>query len=158
MPESRSSAHLLTELINITSVEKYQNQSVFRSSKPGIKIHTSSNSSSLPRDNNVTLKSKYSSLERESKLSSISLYFKTTQEQEFWYIIIVELWSGLTIAHEQRDTAVLNKASRHIALMDALANIDYDEETLTFTDKQLSSPRQNSKQQRHEVIIYFFFF
>jgi len=156
LPKSRSSVLLLTELINIAFVEKYQNQSVFHSSKPGIKIYILSNSSSLPRDNNITLKSKYSSFERESKLSSISLYFKTSQEQEFWYIIIVELWSGLTIAHEQRDTAVLNKASRHIALMDALANIDYDEETLAFTDKQLTNTRKKSKQQRHEVRIYFF--
>ncbi len=154
MPETRSAVRLLTELINIASVDKYQHQTAFLSSKPGIKIHTLSTSttSSLPRDNNLSSKSKISSLERESKSSSsISLFFKTNHEQELWYIIIVELWSGLRIAHDQCDTAVLNKASRHIALMDTLSNIDYDDETTSGLDKRTINSRQKSKQHHNEV-------
>jgi hypothetical protein len=138
------------------SVEKYQHQTAFFSSKPGIKIYTSL-TSLLPRDNNnIKLKAKTSSLEKGSKLASISLFFKTNQEQELWYTIIDELWSGLTIAHEQCDTAVLNKASRLIALMDTLANIDYQEEIFTGTDRQLTNSHLKSKQHHNEVIIQLF--
>ncbi|CAF0996628.1 unnamed protein product [Adineta steineri] len=152
IPETRSSARLLTELINIISIDKYQHQTVFSSSKPGIKIYTKSAgaSTSLPRDTNATLKAKSSSLEKDSKIS-ISLFFKNNHEQELWYILIMELWSGLTIAHEQCDTTVLNKASRHIALMDTLANMDYEEETMTPIDKQLLSSRVKSKQRHNEA-------
>jgi hypothetical protein len=143
--------------MNITFVEKYQHQSIFKSSQPSIKIHTSSSTSSLKRTDSLSSKSKTLSLERESKSSSISLYFKTSQEQELWHTIIVELWSGLTIAHEQCDTALLNKASRHVALMDALANIDYYEETFALGNKQLTSPSQKSKQHHNEVIIQISF-
>ncbi|CAF4439985.1 unnamed protein product, partial [Adineta steineri] len=71
IPETRSSARLLTELINIISIDKYQHQTVFSSSKPGIKIYTKSAgaSTSLPRDTNATLKAKSSSLEKDSKMS-----------------------------------------------------------------------------------------
>ncbi|CAF1399018.1 unnamed protein product [Rotaria sordida] len=152
LPEARSFAHLLTELMYIESVDKYQYQTVFSSSKPGIKIQTSSKKSSLPRDNNLTVKSKTSSLEKESQ-SLIRLIFKNNHEQELWYIIIMELWSGLTIAHEQCDTAVLNKASRHIALMDTLSNIDYDEETMPLGDKPLTSSREKPKQRHNEASL-----
>ena len=84
--------------------------------------------------------------------SSISLFFNSNQEQELWYTIIVELWSGLTITHEQYDTAVLNKASRHVALMDTLANIDYAEEAKSTTDKESTNTRLKSKQRHNEVI------
>jgi hypothetical protein len=143
--ETHSFALLLTELTNIKSIDKYQHRIVFSSSKPAIKIHTlsTSSTSSLPRDNNLTLKSK----------SSIRLLFTNNQEQKLWYAIIMELWSGLTIAHEQCDTAVLNKASRHVALMDTLANIDYDEETRPLANTQLINTRQKSRQRHNEVII-----
>ncbi len=159
MPEQRSFARLLTELMNITSADKYQHQTVFSSAKPGIKIHVSSTSgtSSLPRDNTLTSKSKSSTLEKESK-SSISLIFKDNHEQELWYIIIIELWSGLTIAHEQCDTAVLNKASRHIALMDTLANINYYEETSTTINQQSTTNRDKIKQHHNEVFTHSSFF
>ncbi len=167
MPEARSFARLLTELMNIISVEKYQHQTVFSSSKPGIKIHTSStaSTSSLPRDSNLTLKSKSSSLDKESKSSTlekeskltISLFFQNNRQQELWYTLIIELWSGLTIAHEQCDTTVLSKASRQIALMDTLANIDYDEETMSLVNRQLKHPQGKSKQHHNEVILYPFF-
>ncbi|CAF2337555.1 unnamed protein product [Rotaria sp. Silwood2] len=152
LPETRSFARLLTELMNIKSVDKYQHQTVFSSSKPGIKIQTSSTTSSLPRDNNLTLKSKTSSLEKESK-SLIRLIFKNNHEQELWYIIIIELWSGLTIAHERCDTAVLNKASRHIALMDTLSNIDYNEEAMQLVDKQSTSFHGKPKQLHNEASL-----
>ncbi len=139
--------------MNITFVEKYQHQSIFKSSQPSIKIHTSSSTSSLKRTDSLSSKSKTLSLERESKSSSISLYFKTSQEQELWHTIIVELWSGLNIAHEQIDTSVLNKASRHVALMDALSNINYDEQATFGSDKKLTHTRQKTKQQSNEVII-----
>jgi len=126
--------------MNIISVDKYQHQTAFLSRKPGIKIYASSTSLS----------------KKGSKSSSISLFFKTNQEQEFWYTMIVELWSGLSIAHEQCDTTVLSKASRHIALMDTLANIDYQEEILTGTDRQLTNSHLKSKQHHNEVIIQLF--
>ncbi len=159
MPETRSDVRFLTELINIVTVAKYQHQTHFLSSKPGIKIHITSvlSTSSLPRDNKTTLRSQASSLERESKSSTISFFFKTNHEQELWYIIIVELWSGLTIAHEQCDTAVLNKASRHIALMDTFMNIDYNEKTGSVSDKSTKNSRQKSLQHHKEVGINSFF-
>ncbi len=156
LAETRSSFRLLTELLNIVFVEQYQHQTVFSSSKPAIKIYTSS-TSSLPRDNNIVLKLKSSAFDKQSKSSSISLFFKTNQEQDLWYTIIVELWSGLTIAHERFDTAVLNTASRNVALMDTLSNIDYDEETMLVNDQQLTSLRQKSKQHHNEVILHLFF-
>jgi hypothetical protein len=122
--------------MDIILVDKYQHQTAFLSKKPGIEIYTSSTSF----------------LEKGSKSSSISLFFKTNQEQEFWYTMIVELWSGLSIAHEQCDTAVVNKASGHIVLMDILSNIDYQEETLAITNRQLTNPRLKSKQHHNEVI------
>jgi hypothetical protein len=160
LPETRSAIRLLTELIHMSSVEKYTHQTAFSSSKPGIKIYASNSSSlaaaaataSLPRDSNLTLKSKSSSLEKDSKSSSISLFFKNNQEQELWHTVITELWSGLTIAHQQCDTAVLNKASRHIALMDTLANIDYNEQSATLNDSIGINFRQKTRQIRNEVI------
>ncbi len=142
MLETRSLAYLLTELTDIVLIDKYQHQTVFSSSKPGVKIYISPTSSS-PRDNNLALKSK----------QSISLLFKNNQEQELWYTIIMELWSGLRIAHEQFDTVIFNKASRHIALIDTLAYIDYDEETISFANSQLTTTRQKSRQRHNEVII-----
>ena len=138
--------------MNITSVDKYQHQTVFSSSKPGVKIHTSTNAghSSLPRDANSTLKSKSASLEKETK-TSISLFFKNNHEQELWYTLIMELWSGLTIAHEECDTTVLNKAARHIALMDTLAHIEYDEDISSPSDRQSASSRAKLKQRHNEV-------
>jgi len=62
------------------------------------------------------------------------LRFKDNYEQNFWYKIIWELWSGVSIAQAECDTTVLYKISRHIALMDTLANIDYSDST---TDKKL---------------------
>ncbi|UJR33492.1 hypothetical protein I4U23_020937 [Adineta vaga] len=152
LPEARSSVRLLTELIHIISVDKYQHQTVFSSSKPGIKIHTSTNSkqASLPRDTNSTLKSKSLSLEKDAK-TSISLFFKSNHEQELWYTLIMELWSGLTIAHERCDTTLLNIASRHIALMDTLANIDYDEDNSSPFDRQSTSSRAKLKQRHNEA-------
>ncbi|CAM4758151.1 unnamed protein product [Rotaria magnacalcarata] len=157
LPETRSFARVLTELVNITSVEKYQHQTAFSSSKPGIKVYAaaSTNTSSLPRDSTVTLKSKLSSsspFDKDSK-SSIRLIFKNCQEQELWYIIIVELWSGVTISNEQCDTSVLNKASRHIALMDTLANIDYDDESTAVGNKQGSNYREKPKQRHNEASL-----
>ena len=152
LPETRSAVYLLTKLINITSLEKYQHQTVFSSSKPGIKIQTSL-ISSLPRGQKINLRGKSSSLEKDLKAaSSISLFFKNNQEQELWYTIIVELWSGLTIAHEQFDTALLNKASRHIALMDALAHVNYTEKATSTIDRQSTSHRPKSLQRHNEVI------
>ncbi|CAF0752462.1 unnamed protein product [Adineta ricciae] len=152
LPEARSLARLLTDLMNITSVHKYQHQTVFSSSKPGVKIHTSTNAghSSLPRDTNSTLKSKSASLEKETK-TSISLFFKSNHEQELWYTLIMELWSGLTIAHEECDTTVLNKAARHIALMDTLAHIEYDEDISSPSDRQSASSRAKLKQRHNET-------
>ncbi|CAF0784526.1 unnamed protein product [Rotaria sp. Silwood1] len=152
LPETRSFARLLTELMNIKSVDKYQYQTAFSSSKPSIKIQTLSTTSPLPCDSNLTLKSKTSSLEKESK-SVIRLIFKNNHEQELWYIIIIELWSGLTIAHEQCDTAVLNKASRHIALMDTLSNIDYEEEAVSPVGKQSTDSREKLKQRHNEASL-----
>jgi hypothetical protein len=123
--------------VDIILVDKYQHQTAFLSRKPGIKIYASSTSLS----------------KKGSKSSSISFFFKTNQEQEFWYTMIVELWSGLSIAHEQCDTAVLNKTLGHIVLMDILSNIDYQEETLAITNRQLTNPRRKSKQHHNEVII-----
>ena len=80
----------------------------------------------------------------------IRLIFKNNLEQELWYIIINELWSGLTIAHDQCDTAVLNKASRHIVLMDALSNINYNTRKKTV-DKRLTNSHMKSNQQHNEV-------
>lgn len=51
------------------------------------------------------------------------------------------------------DTAILNKASRHIALIDTLANIDYNGETLKPSTKQTTNSSLKSKQNRNEVII-----
>lgn len=155
LPEARSFARLLTEIINIASVEKYQHQTVFSSSKPGIKINTatSRNTPLSSRDSpHSTLKAKTSSLEKNTK-TSIRLIFKNTQEQELWHIIIMEIWSGSTIAHEQCDTALLNKASRHIALMDTLSNIDYAEVANLQTGKSSANTNDKLKQSHHEVII-----
>ena len=153
LSEARSIAHLLTELKNVLSVEKYQHQPGFSSSKAGIKIYTSSlgPSSSLPRDGQLSVKAKSSSLEKDAKIS-ISLLFKNTNEQDLWHAIIVELWSGLTIANDQCDIVVLNKASRHIALMDVLSNIKYYEEKKSTANAQATEPREKSKQRHYEVI------
>lgn len=157
LPQTRSSVRLLTELLHIISIDKYQDQTIFSSSKPAIKIHTTSTSStaspnsSLTRATNVTPKSIAASLDRESKQPSISLFFRNNQEQELWHTIIVELWSGFTIAHQQCDTTVLNRAARHIVVMDTLANIDYDEETASANGRFATNPRMKSKQLRNQV-------
>lgn len=67
----------------------------------------------------------------------------------------MEIWSGLSIAQEQNDTAILNRASRHVALMDALSHIDYNEQVNTM-EKRASNPRQKSKQYHNEVRINCF--
>ena len=155
LPESRSTVRLLAELANVLLIDKYQHQTIFSSPKPGIKLHTSS-TSSLPRDNNITLKSKSSVPDNDPKSSSVTLLFRSTEEQALWYIAIVEIWSGLTLAHEQNDTAIMNRASRHVALMDALSYIDYKEEIQPSTDKQATNSRQKSKQHHNEVTIDLF--
>lgn len=162
MPETRPSLRFLTELIHIISIDKYQHQTNFFSSQPAIKIHTSqsssSSNSSLQRDNHISLLSKSSSLEKDSKSISISFFFKNNHIQELLYTVLLELWSGLKISHEQCDTAVLNAASRHIALIDTLSNFDFEEETLSSNNRQIINPRHKSRQERKEVIIYLFLF
>lgn len=135
-------------------MDKYQHQTGFSSSKPGIKIYSSlsKSGSSLPRDGQLSTKAKTSSLERDTKIS-ISLLFKNNQEQDLWHAIILELWSGLTIANDQCDIAVLNKASRHIALMDALSNIKYFEEKKSTASPQPTETREKSKQRHYEVML-----
>ena len=152
LPEARSCVRLLTELMNIEAVEKYQHQTVFSSSKPGIKIHVSSlpADSVAARDPNLSLKAKSSSLEKKTK-TFVSLLLKNSHEQELWYTIIFELWSGLTIAHEQCDTSVLNTASRHIALMDTLANINYNDKFIGADGKRSIDPPQRATQRHNEV-------
>jgi hypothetical protein len=153
--EARSTAHLLVELKHILSIDKYQHQTGFSSSKPGIRISTSSTaSSSLQRDTNPGSKTKTSSLEKERK-SSINLLLKNNHEQDLWYTVIIELWSGVTIANEQCDIAVLNKASRHIALIDALANMNYCSSMNFRTDQSRMESREKLKQRHNEVIDLF---
>ena len=68
----------------------------------------------------------------------------------------MEIWSGLSIAHEQNDTAILNRASRHVALMDTLSHIDYNEEVNPSTNTRTINSRQKSKQHHNEVSVQFF--
>ena len=152
LPEARSSVRLLTELMNIKAVEKYQHQTVFSSSKPGIKIHVSSSpiDSVVAQEPTLTLKAKSSSLGKEGK-PPVSLLLKNSQEQELWYTIIFELWSGWTIAHEQCDTSVLNTASRHIALMDTLAHINYTGNFIGADGKRSNGAPQRATQRYNEV-------
>lgn len=55
------------------------------------------------------------------------LIFKDNIEQNLWHKIIFELWSGVSIAEEECDTAVTWKVSQHISLIDTLVHIDYSE-------------------------------
>lgn len=147
--ETCSSAHLLTELKNIKTIEK-NNQS-----KAQLRITVSSLSTSLPRDNNTPTKGKTSSLERDGKLVII-LFFKTEQEQDIWNTIINEIFCGLVIANKQCDTSMLNKASRHIALMDALTHINY------YRSSGLESPANHNdarrKSRHHNEVRRIVFF
>jgi hypothetical protein len=153
LSEARTAAQLLTELKNIVSIDKYQHQSGFSLAKPGIKVETSSTaaSSSLQRDSSLTLKAKSSSLEKEDKMT-IVLLFKNQQEQNLWYSIMQELWSGLTISNQQCDVSVLSLASRHITLMDTLAQINYFPEQDATADRS-SKPRPKSTQRHNEVCL-----
>ncbi len=115
----------MTELLKIVFIDTYQHKTIFSSSKPAIRIYALRPNSS---PNSSTLQQDAEPLDM--------LLFKDNYEQNFWYKIIWELWSGVSIAQEECDTTVFHKISRHIALMDTLANIDYNESTIDKKSKQ----------------------
>jgi hypothetical protein len=112
-------------------LDLYQHKTIFSSSKPAIRIYALYASS--PTDS--------SAVKHDGEPLDM-LIFKDNYEQNFWYKIIWELWSGVSIAQEECDTTVFHKISTNIALMDTLANIDYSDST---TDKK-------SKQGNNQVI------
>ena len=108
-------------------MDLYQQKTLLSASKPAIRIYalyipssaaTGSSSNAEPLD---------------------MLLFKDNQEQAYWYKIILELWSGVSIAQVECDTTVLHKVFRHIDLMDTLANIDYNESTDDKKTKQANN-------------------
>ncbi len=112
----------MTELLKIVFIDTYQHKTIFSSSKPAIRIYALRPNSS---PNSSTLQQDAEPLDM--------LLFKDNNEQNFWYKFITELWAGVSIAYAECDTTGLYKISRHIALMDTLANIDYNESN---TDKK----------------------
>jgi len=113
-------------------MDLYQHKTIFSSSKPAIRIYALYSSS--PTDPSAEQQPDREPLD--------TLIFKDNYEQNFWYKIIWELWSGVSIAQEECDTTVFHKISTNIALMDTLANIDYNDST---TDKK-------SRQKNNQVI------
>jgi hypothetical protein len=122
LPEVHSSASILTELLKIVFMDTYQHKTIFSSSKPAIRIYALHPPSPSTGQNDAE--------------PLDMLIFKDNYEQNFWFKIIWELWSGVSIAQEECDTTVFHKISRHIALMDTLANIDYNESTIDKKSKQ----------------------
>jgi hypothetical protein len=100
-------------------MDLFQQKTIFSSSKPAIRIYASHVSTST--NPSATAQSDAEPLD--------VLLFRDNTEQNFWHKIITELWAGVSIAYEECDTTVLHKISRHIALIDTLANIDYNEPT-----------------------------
>ncbi len=122
---------LLTELLKIVLLENHQHKTILSSSKAAIKIfalYSSSTNSSTKIQDSEPL---------------VTLIFKDTHEQDFWYKIISELWSGVSIAQQQCDTTVLHTISKHIALIDTLINIDYNEQTSATSTFARSKPSRN---------------
>ena len=76
----------------------------------------------------------------------VILLCKDSQEQNFWYKIIQELWFAVAIAQKECDTIILHKVSRHIDLIDTLASMDYNKQILPT--KSTEKPKQNY----HQVI------
>ncbi|CAF3630537.1 unnamed protein product [Adineta steineri] len=130
--ENHSSARLLTELLNIIYIELYQFKTMFAAAKPAIRIYASQTTSSTK---NVSV------LESNSN-PTVMLLFKDIHEQNFWYKIIFEIWSGITIAHKECDTTIFHKISKHIALIDTLTSMDYNEQTL-LPNKPVEKPKRN---------------
>lgn len=93
-------------------IDTYQYKTIFSLPKPAILIHALHQESSTIQQNNEPID---------------MLIFKDNNEQNFWYKIIWELWSGVSIAQEECDTTVLNKISTNIELMHTLINIDHND-------------------------------
>lgn len=94
-------------------IETYQHKTIFSASKPAVQI--------------FALQQNMSSTYEKDSEPIDTLLFKDNNEQNFWYKILNELWSGVSIAEEQYDKTISYKISTHIALIDVLTNLDYNE-------------------------------
>jgi hypothetical protein len=134
-------------LSDIVTVDLYEHTSFFSSSKSGIRIYASY---SAPTTTSSVSKSDYE--------PSVTLIFQDNHKQNFWHKIIVELWSGVSVANDQRDLNILNKVSRHIELIDTLTTIDYKKDTTATTRKQSTNSLTKIKQHHHKVMNHFFLY
>jgi hypothetical protein len=92
-----------------------------------------------------------SASQRDAEPTAV-LIFKDTQEQNFWQKVMHELWTGVLTAQEQCDTTVFHKAARHIALIDTLTKIDYNELPSSTTDGQTTKASGKSKHSHNQVM------
>ncbi|UJR13758.1 hypothetical protein I4U23_000768 [Adineta vaga] len=130
--ETNPTVRLLTEISKIVFIENYQQKALFTSTKAAIRIFTL----------NTTSPTKSSSLQQNSQ-PSVILLLKDNQEQNFWYKIITELWSAVLIAQNECDTTIFHKVSRHIALIDTLTCIDFNEQILPIKSNGKLKPNYN---------------
>ncbi|CAF1415484.1 unnamed protein product, partial [Didymodactylos carnosus] len=116
LAETRHQCVLLTDIEHIITTEKFQHSSAFSSNKPGLKIMVWQHV--ISKDDTLTASAP------NLKEQTLKLIMK--EDRDLWFTLINELWSGLTIAREQLDHLIKQKASTNILLMDALSAITYD--------------------------------